>query len=62
MAVEHDTLITYRQLAKRWDERARRSASQRGRERCGQLADAYRSLIASLAAGAAHPPGDDARR
>ena len=50
MAIEPDTLITYRQLAKRWDERAQRSADPRGREECEQLADAYRSLVSALAA------------
>ena len=44
-----DTVVRYRNLAQRWDERAARAANDGGRERCAQLADAYRSLVNVLA-------------
>ena len=49
-----DTVVRYRNLAQRWEERAARAPNEGGRERCSQLADAYRSLVSVLA-------GDDAR-
>ena len=45
-----DTVVRYRDLAQRWDERSTRAQSEGGRERCAQLADAYRSLVSVLAA------------
>ena len=44
-----DTVVRYRNLAQRWDERAARAANEGGRERCAQLAHAYRSLVNVLA-------------
>ena len=44
-----DTVVRYRNLAQRWDERAARAANDGGRERCAQLADAYRSMVNVLA-------------
>lgn len=48
-----DTVVRYRNLARRWEERAANAPNEGGRERCAQLADAYRSLVSVLA--------DDAR-
>ena len=52
---KNDTVVRYRDLAQRWDERAARAANEGGRERCAQLADAYRSLVNVLANDDARP-------
>ena len=60
MLVKQETVVMYRDLAKRWDERAVRASSQNGRERCEQLADAYRSLVSVLVREPLPPTGDGA--
>ncbi|HEX5775100.1 MAG TPA: hypothetical protein VFX95_00320 [Caulobacteraceae bacterium] len=50
-----DTVVRYRTLAQRWDERAARAPNEGGRERCSQLAEAYRSLVSVLANDDARP-------
>ncbi|HEX6866472.1 MAG TPA: hypothetical protein VF122_04495 [Caulobacteraceae bacterium] len=50
MVIRQDTVVMYRDLANRWEDRARSSRNDSGRERCEQLADAYRSLVVALTA------------
>ena len=55
-----DTVVRYRNLAQRWDERAARAPNDGGRQRCAQLADAYRSLVSVLASDDGAPRADQA--
>lgn len=48
MMVKEQSVVTYRDLAKRWEERADLASSLQGRGQCEELAEAYRSLVATL--------------
>jgi hypothetical protein len=48
MSTKQATVVTYRDLANRWSERAERARNDNGRERCQELAQAYRSLVDAL--------------